>query len=186
MAAGYTLTELLAVIAITAVLASLVSPSFHHQVQQTRADAGLNDLIAAVNFTRHLAVTMRTTATLCPGQGQCAKRNTWHRGAIVFLDANANGQIDDDEDVVRQFPSIDHGRIHWRSFRNKSYLQFNDRGYTNWQSGHFQYCPLNGDARYSRQVVLNAQGRARSARDSDGDGIREDARGRALVCKRTN
>ena len=73
-------------------------------------------------------------------------------------------------------------RFYWRSFRNRSYLMIRPSGLTDWQNGNFLYCPESGDPRLARQIVINAQARVRHARDSDGDGIVEDARGRAVVC----
>ena len=58
-------------------------------------------------------------------------------------------------------------------------------GLTDWQNGNFLYCPQGGDPRFARQIVINAQARVRHARDSDGDGIVEDARGRPVTCPRS-
>jgi len=76
----------------------------------------------------------------------------------------------------------DGARVYWRSFRNRSYLQINATGLTNWQNGHLLYCPANGDVHFARAVIINAQGRVRNAADSNGDGIVEDANGDPLVC----
>ena len=100
---------------------------------------------------------------------------------MVFLDHDRDRRIDEGEFVwVSGCPPMEEGeRIQWRSFRNRSYLLIHGSGLTDWQSGNFQYCPADGDARFARQIILNAQGRARRAIDTDGDGIRENAAGRA-------
>ena len=181
---GITLVEILIALIISALLAGMALPSMSAFVQQHRAAAAINQMIGAVKFTRNAAVTHRTTATLCPGaNGQCGARNSWHQGAMTFADRNNNGRREPEETVLRAYSALPEGaRIYWRSFRNRGYLQINSRGLTNWQNGHLLYCALDGDPRFARSVIINAQARARRARDIDGDGIVEDARGRDLVC----
>lgn len=181
---GITIVELLVALAIAAVLLGVAAPSMSAFVKRQRATAALNQIIGAVQFTRNAAVTHRATTTLCPGAGgTCGRRNDWHLGATAFADRNRDGQRSADEPVLREFPRFEAGeRLYWRSFRNRSYLQITSRGLTNWQNGHFLYCPPDGDAQFARSIIINAQGRVRPARDLDGDGIAEDARGRDLVC----
>ena len=80
-------------------------------------------------------------------------------------------------------PALERGaQLSWRAFRNRSYLQFFARGYTAWQNGTFQYCPASQEARFSRAVIINVQGRVALSRDNDGDGIAEYANGDPLSC----
>ncbi|TDJ38625.1 MAG: prepilin-type N-terminal cleavage/methylation domain-containing protein [Gammaproteobacteria bacterium] len=184
-AAGFSLTELLVSLAILAGLASLAGPGMVRLVQQERSTAALNQLLGAVHLARSSAITRGAIVTLCPSaNGQtCAGRNRWHEGAIVFSDEDRDGRRDPDDALLRALPGFpDSSRVYWRSFRNKSYLQINGRGMTNWQNGHFLYCPANGDPRLARQLILNAQARVRKAPDRDGDGIAEDANGDPLEC----
>lgn len=181
---GFTLVELMAVLAVVAVLMSFALPSFQRLLSAQRGAAAMNQMVAAVHAARSLAVTSGRMTTLCPGaEGACVGRNQWHRGALIFIDDNANGELDGDEQVNRALPPLTPGeRIYWRSFRNRSYLQFRPRGHTRWQNGHFLYCPPDADATLARMAVLNAAGRLRIARDRDGDGIAEDASGDPLEC----
>ncbi len=184
-AAGFSLTELLVSLAILAGLASLAGPGMVRLVQQERSTAALNQLLGAVHLARSSAITRGAMVTLCPSaNGQtCAGRNRWHEGAIVFSDEDRDGRRDPDDALLRALPGFpDSSRVYWRSFRNKSYLQINGRGMTNWQNGHFLYCPANGDPRLARQLILNAQARVRKAPDRDGDGIAEGANGDPLRC----
>ena len=193
--AGLTLVELLTTLAVAGILVASASGGAGHLLGQHRASAAVNQMLGAIRFARHAAVAHRSPATLCPADGaqslqpgspsqeSCGRRNTWHNGALVFLDRNANGRFDGSDVLLRRMPPLGEGeRFYWRSFRNRSYLMIRPSGLTDWQNGNFLYCPESGDPRLARQIVINAQARVRHARDSDGDGIVEDARGRAVVC----
>ncbi|MDA1074002.1 MAG: GspH/FimT family pseudopilin [Proteobacteria bacterium] len=181
---GFTLPELLLALLISTLTAGLALPGFSSMIRQHQSAAVVNGLIGNVRFARHAAINMRSRVTLCPGSPSgCFSSNQWHRGAIIFLDDNADGRLQSSEVIIKRIaPMASDGRILWRSFRNRTYLQFAANGLSIWQSGHFLYCPADGDARYARQIILNARGRSRLARDTDGDGIAEDAQGRALTC----
>ena len=196
---GLTLVELLTTLAVAGILVASASGGAGHLLGQHRASAAVNQMLGAVRFARHAAVAHRSPVTLCPADGaqslqpgsprgnpsqeSCGRRNTWHNGALVFLDRNANGRFDGSDALLRRMPRLGEGeRFYWRSFRNRSYLMIRPSGLTDWQNGNFLYCPESDDPRLARQIVINAQARVRHARDSDGDGIVEDARGRAVVC----
>lgn len=183
-ARGFTLVELLVTITLAGLLLSFALPSFQGLVADRRGAAAINQMVAAVNFARALAINGGRNVTLCPGRGdECLERNRWHQGALIFVDANGNGRLDGDERVERSLPALAPGeRIYWRAFRGRSYLQFRPRGYTRWQNGSFLYCPPDLEPERARMVILNAQGRLRTARDRDGDGVVEDAGGDAVRC----
>jgi type IV fimbrial biogenesis protein FimT len=176
--------ELLAALAVAGVLFGLAIPGFSDFIAQQRTVAAVNQIVGAVNFARAAAITYRATTVLCPAEGTtCARRNEWHLGAMVFKDRNANGKREPSEPVVNQFPPLRSGeRLFWRSFRNKSYLQFRSTGLTSWQNGSFQYCPAGSDPQFSKVIIINAQGRATKSRDANNDGLDEDASGQPLRC----
>lgn len=182
---GLTLIEILASLAIVAAVLSLAAPALTRLVGTQRSSAALNGLLGAVQLARSAAVTRGAVVTLCGSAdgASCAGRDQWHEGAIVFVDEDQDGERDAGDTLLVARPPFENGaRVYWRSFRNKRYLQFDATGMTNWQNGHFLYCPAGNDPRLARQVILNAQGRARTAPDTDGDGVAEDASGRPLVC----
>lgn len=182
--AGVTLAEMLIALAAGALLMAVALPSFDNLFERERAGSAINRMLGAVQFTRAAAVSHRVTAALCPGaEDRCGRRNTWHDGALAFLDPNGNGRRDTGEEILMRLPPLAPGhRMYWRAFRNRTALVFRPSGLTDWQSGNILYCPPDGDPTLARQVILNVQGRARRAVDTDGDGIVEDASGRPVRC----
>ena len=181
---GATMMELMVTLAVAAVLVGAAAPGMANLVGASQADAAIAQLHDAVQFARHLAVARRVTATLCPGSGAaCGRRNSWHEGALVFLDDNGNGRRETDEQIVSRIAPLAAGyRVVWRSFRNRASLSMLPTGLTDWQNGSMLLCPPDGDARQARLLIISAHGRARRGRDSDGDGVVEDANDRAVSC----
>ena len=181
---GFTLSELLVSIAIVAVALTMAVPAFQNLLAAQRSTAIVNQLIGAVTLARTEAIVRRRTVTFCPGAaGRCLDRNEWHAGALVFIDHDGNGMRDDGDTLVAAFPPLRSGeRIYWQSFRNRRFLQFHPRGYTQWQNGSFLYCPADQRATLARLVIVNAAGRTRPGVDADGDGIVERAGGGNVRC----
>lgn len=180
---GLSLTELLVALAIAGVIGAIGLPSFVGLYESMRTRSAVNQLIAAVYFARHAAVTHRRPVTLCPSEDRTHCGGTFEHGAIAFIDDNRDGHRQAQDVLLAAFdPLPDGSRASWHAFGNRRYLRFLPTGMTHWQNGHFMYCPPGGDPHLARQVIINVQGRARLAPDRDGDGIVEDARGRPVHC----
>jgi type IV fimbrial biogenesis protein FimT len=185
---GVTLVELLVALALLTALFRLALPAFNDLIAREQATAALNRMLGLVAQARASAVRQNRALVLCASDSTeadapCAGRDDWHLGTLLFADRNGDGRYAIGERAVRR----DSGwsgpaRVRWRSFRNRSYLRFRPNGMTDWQNGSFTWCPDDRDASLAVQLVLNAGGRARKARDQDGDGIAEDSQGRPLAC----
>ena len=181
--AGITLVELLVCLVIASVLAGFALFSTPDWIAQYRARTSLSTLRAAINLARHAAVRRGYNVVVCPSAGDaCGPANTWINGALIFEDRNRDRVLNQSDVIISQSPGVASGGIVWRSFRNRGVLVFKPRGLTDWQNGHFQFCPEDNDVRHARQVILNYAGRTYASRDRDGDGIHEDAHGRPLRC----
>ena len=107
---GLTLVELLTTLAVAGILVTAASGGATQLVQQHHAGAAVNQMLGAIRFARHAAVTHRASVTLCPAsKARCGRRNTWHNGALVFLDRDANGRFDGSDVLLRRMPPLRDG-----------------------------------------------------------------------------
>jgi len=180
---AYTLIELLVVLALVTLLASLALPGMQADMQRQTGSTVVNDLSRLLAFARATAVSTGTMVTLCRSGDGLVCGGLWQHGILVFTDANANRTLDGNDRILRYDNSlVPRGSLRLGSFPNRQYLQFTPEGFTNKQNGSFTWCPASGEAEHARQLIFSQSGRSRTAFDSDGDGIREDASGKALSC----
>jgi type IV fimbrial biogenesis protein FimT len=102
--AGFTLMELLVVIAIIAVLSVIAIPSYKSVTAQDRMASELNDLNGDIELARSAAIKQGVTVTICaaptagiqpPATNPACSANAagWNAGWIVFTDVNGtNGK----------------------------------------------------------------------------------------------
>ena len=170
-------------LAIIGILTGMVAPAVSNMIERNKAANAMNWIIRAVRFTRVSAVTYGVMTTLCPSADGERCGGKWHDGVLVFTDDNADRQINgDDRPLLRLVYPYSGSTIKWRSFRNRQYLQISSMGYTNFQNGNFVYCSENQDLRFSRQIVINMQGRVRKSYDRNDDGFIEDRYNKPLRC----
>lgn len=100
---AFTLIELIAAIALLAILTGLAVPAFTDLAQKQRLDATANELVAHLNLARLHAVTRREVTLMCPSSDGigCNDRNRWENGWIVFRDPDRNRRIDAESDLLR-------------------------------------------------------------------------------------
>jgi type IV fimbrial biogenesis protein FimT len=171
---GASLVEMLAALAVAAVLGSLVVPPLLAIVERGRGAADVNAIVGSIQLARMHAVTAAASTTLCPSANGSDCGTDWRSGHVVFVDTDADGQRDAGERIVHVAGPIAAGAsLRFRAFRARPWLQFTPRGFTRAQNGTFLYCPASGSRERARAVVVNAIGRVRIAGDRDGDGIVE-------------
>lgn len=99
--AGFTLLELMVVIAIAAILLALALPSFTSTLRSNRVATSTNELLATLSLARSEAVRNTRGAGVCTSADGGACGGDWDSGWLVWGDSNGNGALDAGETVVR-------------------------------------------------------------------------------------
>lgn len=180
---GLSLTELLFTMTIISVLTVAALPAWQPVIVREEGRQVLAGLTGLIKAARTSAVRKSSRVTICPaapGSMQCGGQ--WQQGVISFFDPAGTRRASADRLIRRLHWPGKQGTLRWRAFGNRQYLTINNQGHIRHQNGNFTWCPENNAANQARQLVINAIGRIRQARDRDGDGIREDSRGQPLKC----
>lgn len=91
---GFTLVELMVVLAIAVFLVTSAIPSFQSFVQNNRMSTTTHQFVTSINFARSEAVKRGTRVTMCKSSDSstCNNTNGWEQGWIIFADNNGDGQ----------------------------------------------------------------------------------------------
>ena len=162
---GFTLIELMASVAIAAVLVSAGLPSYRHWLGQYRLNNQAEFLAGAANEARSEAVRRNLRVTLCKTRdaSSCDEDAGWEQGWIMFVDQNQNGDLDGGEPILRiegpaQAPISVRGNA-----PVANYISFTALGHARMLSGALQMGTLQlcSPGYEAVKVVLANGGRAR-------------------------
>lgn len=176
---GFTLVELMATLAIFALLASIAMPSLQSYIRELETKRAVEILQPVFSEARAVSLTERVDVVLCPTQNftDCNKRNP--KGVLSFKDANQNQRHDAGESMLGAVSlKLKHGSIKFNNGTRKDYVRFySNTGKPRGRPGNVTYCPNDGNAKYAKSLIFNKHGRARLSFDHNGDG-KDDKRNR--------
>jgi type IV fimbrial biogenesis protein FimT len=104
---GFTVIELLVMLAIAAVLAGVAAPGLGAMVDRQRLRRACEDMSDAIYFARREALRRGGNVTLHKGASEgCSAREAtdWSCGWFVFDDADGNGELGPGEAVLQTWP----------------------------------------------------------------------------------
>ncbi|MEM9173544.1 MAG: GspH/FimT family pseudopilin [Pseudomonadota bacterium] len=126
-ASGLSLVELLATVAIIAVLGVASIPPMHQWVARQRIEAAANDLMHDLHAARRQAIAHSLPAVVCPTSNgtQCTTNASFGSGWLSFINADADSppQVDIGETIL----SVNTGDPRVAILSNRRQFQFNGR-----------------------------------------------------------
>lgn len=104
---GFTLVELLIVIAIVAILAALAVPSFNTLLVRRSVLSAASSLVSDMRLARSEALRRSVPVTVCSlaanSTSACSAGGVamWTNGWLVFMDLNGDGVVDANDEIIR-------------------------------------------------------------------------------------
>lgn len=172
--AGYSIYDLLITSAVVSVL-GLGAVGMTGLVQDGRMTARINQMMGHLNLARSESIRRGIPVTLCKTENgtRCATGSEWHTGWIMFVDENADHQIDDGETIIRIEQPLDAMALNFAGALNRDrYVTYKPAGMVE-PNGTFTFCDNRG-ARKAKAVILLGTGRPRTSSVSAGN--------RPLIC----
>jgi type IV fimbrial biogenesis protein FimT len=178
---GFTLIELMATVAVAAILVTLAAPLYRDFVVRNRLVTYANDVISTVNFARSEAVRRGEPITLCPSIAGERCEGDWSDGWIAFVntDGDSPAVVDDAEPVLRVHEALATGYTMHASPVLATHVTYRPDGSAN-DAGAFALC--HDDDLVGARAVILTQLRPRVARDTDGDRIPNTDTGNMANC----
>ena len=110
---GFTLLELMVVLAVASIILSLGVPSFRGAVLDSRMVSEANQFVSSVNLARAAAVQYQRNAMICTTSNfdaavpTCSGATDWTNGWIVWVDKDRDAVTDANEVLAVQEPLSD-------------------------------------------------------------------------------
>ncbi|NMM35976.1 MAG: prepilin-type N-terminal cleavage/methylation domain-containing protein [Glaciimonas sp.] len=109
---GFTLIELMVVVAIAAILSAVAAPSLKRLIQSTTMSSNVNTFLADMRYARSESIRRGGGVVMCRsddpeaaspicGSGSGPNGNGWVSGWIIFHDLDNNGQKSAAETLLR-------------------------------------------------------------------------------------
>ena len=156
--AGFTLIELMVVLAVAIIIASVGIPSMYRLIADNRLATYTNELVADINLARSEAIKRSQRVIFC--KVACNEDADWNAGWVVFEDIDNDNVVDPNE-VIRLHESLSNTvDIDLNIAGNR--LVYNARGLLDNGAMSTFTISDNNDEANSRRIVISMTGRART------------------------
>ncbi|MCY1279307.1 Type II transport protein GspH [compost metagenome] len=160
---GFTLIELMVVVAIAAILASLAIPSFRSLMLDNQISSATNNMLGLIHASRSEAITQHSFIRVCGSSNAASDQasyscnsNNWESGVIAFRSPDATTTTASKAALVKVIPP-NAGGI---TLRSSGTITFTPNG-TLSSAATLRVCDSRGTAK-SRAVTVNIAGLAAS------------------------
>ena len=167
---GFTLVELLIVLAVGSILLAIALPGYAFLANANRLTAATNNLVAAMHFARSesikrgVRVSVCTTSNPAAAVPACDHAAGWHQGWLVFEDDGLRGVLDLQDALLRVERDVLLHDISISTTNFSHYVSYlpsgMSQGPNNLGNGTFILCLEHME----RRVIVSMTGRIRLAR----------------------
>lgn len=139
-AGGFTLVELVVVLAITAVLFSLALPSLAGLIAEQKLLGEARRIAEGITLARSEALKRNGYVVLCAASElvPCGDARNWHDGWVTFTDTDGNAELDAGDTVLGRDGASPAGVTIVGNRPVQQYLRFNYVGQARMVSGALQ------------------------------------------------
>ncbi len=162
---GYSLIELLIVVAMVGILAALSAPAFQDTIEATNTNSQIKVMLTTLNLARSEAIKRGQDVSICASNdGADCDEDDWSEGWIVFVDNNGDadgtaGSVDGGDVIIRVFDAL--GAASTLTSTTDLY-SYNSLGFSATGGNHtFLLCPNSGNAANARSIDIGPSGRGR-------------------------
>ena len=167
--AGYTLVELLVVMALGTILLSIAVPSMTEMLNTQKSKAAGGSFLASLNLARAEAIKRNARVLVCKSASglSCDLTGGWNQGRITFHDVNNNAALDVDEPLIERHGAMPEGLRLTGNTQVANYVSYSASGSAKlvsgaFQAGTFTFCLTPVSSAEVQQIVLSSTGRARA------------------------
>lgn len=158
---GFTLTEMLAAVAVMGIGLSLAAPGMDALVRGNRQASAVNDLVATMHLARSEAITRNRRVTVCASaDGERCGAQPWESGWIAFVDDDADGERSGQEPLLDRIAALAGQELTSAEFERAFSYRPNGRlmgSRPEDNTGEFIFCEPAAEAA-ARVVIVRATG----------------------------
>ncbi len=167
-ASGFTLIELMIVLAIAAALLVMVVPSFRNQIQNSRMSAATSDLLGSFMSAKAESSARGEFVTVCKrnvGATACVTTGDWEQGWLTFIDVDGDGVVDGGEEIIQVHRALAEG-ITARGIDDG--ITYRPNGMTNLTATQtLVFCDDRGFGDFARGLVVSILGKGSILKAAD-------------------
>jgi len=178
--AGFTLIELLVGLGISVILTAYAFPNFITARHRSRAQVSMTRIERALAVARQYAIEGNEQVTVCGVDKDKKCDNQSLHDVVVFVDTNDNKTPDKGELILADQGLDAPDYLKLQASLGRNYIRFDTDGSAQ-EAGSFIYCNAHYPS-FAARITISMAGRFYRGRDSNSDGVVEDAQGHAIRC----
>lgn len=162
---GFSLIELLVVVAMLGILLALAAPGFQDTIESANTNSQAKSIMSTLNLARSEAVKRGRPVAICATtDGLDCSAGDWSEGWMIFVDTNNDadgdtGSVDVGDTIIRVYDTLGAGSTLTFTI---DLLQYDAQGFsTAGATQTFLLCPLSNNANNARSVEVGVSGRGR-------------------------